>query len=396
MDNLQVYSIVEVIAHNIDIMIQKNFLIHKKIAIYGLDTFSFAIQSLLLNRNKSADYYVSYDGQEIIEVKRRIKGFASRYLKKTDDTIDIEFVGNLNHLNTVLLIASKLSAEEFTKLKEDGFSQEKNLILLYDWQQDKYKDAVKGKKPISLREMQNLEKEILKDFDEFCLERNLRYWVCGGTLLGTLRHKGFIPWDDDIDVFMPWEDYQKLINIYKDNDKYKLVSLDKREYIERHYCIWGKVIENSTIAREDALVMHCIHPAWIDIFPIIGMPSIEDERQKILREVIEVERKFTENFYKSNGSIRRRNQAYEGIVEISQRYDFDKSEYVGIIGTQYREKDIMTRKVFDETIRMPFEDIEVNVPAGYKEYLDNIYGSDWMEIPDESKRRTHNLEAYWL
>ena len=124
--------------------------------------------------------------------------------------------------------------------------------------------------------------------------------------------------------------------------------------------------------------------------------SDEKERKLLLREVVEVERKFTEKFYRSNGNIRKRNEAYDDIIEISERYNFDDSEYVGIIGTQYREKDIMTRKVFDETIRMPFEDIEVNVPIGYKEYLDNIYGSDWMEIPSEEKRKPHNLEAYWV
>ena len=80
-----------------------------------------------------------------------------------------------------------------------------------------------------------------------------------------------------------------------------------------------------------------------------------------------------------------------------ERYDFDHSDYVGVLGTVYKERDQTTRKVYESTIRMPFEDIEVNVPIGYREYLDNLYGKDWMELPDENKRiSNHNVEIFWL
>ena len=91
------------------------------------------------------------------------------------------------------------------------------------------------------------------------------------------------------------------------------------------------------------------------------------------------------------------NRWYLAQEEFLRKYDFDKSDYVGVLATAYGEKDCTTRKVYDETLRMPFEDMEVNVPIGYKEYLDNLYGDDWMELPDESKRVSHhNMEAFWL
>ena len=78
-----------------------------------------------------------------------------------------------------------------------------------------------------------------------------------------------------------------------------------------------------------------------------------------------------------------------------ERYDFDTSAYVGVLGTVYGEKDCTHRNVYDKVMRMPFEDIEVNVAAGYKEYLDNLYGTDWMKLPDEDKRISHhNIQFY--
>ncbi len=395
MDNLFVKSIVEAISQQLDVTLKK-FSQSKRIGIYGMDQYSFMIQSLLRNRKKTADMYISLSQQDVVEGKRRLSGFASRYLKDNDSLVDICHIDEVNFDEVILFSASKLNDKECNQLNDKGFISGINFFKLYDWNKDSFSEFVKGKRKISLLEMQKLEKEILKDFDEYCMEHQLRYWVCGGTLLGTMRHKGFIPWDDDIDVFMPWEDYRKFVLEYPDNEQYRVASLDKEEYLGKYKTIWGKMVENTTIIREDGIILQEIHPAWVDIFPIIGMPSDEKERKLLLREVVEVERKFTEKFYRSNGNIRKRNEAYDDIIEISERYNFDDSEYVGIIGTQYREKDIMTRKVFDETMRMPFEDIEVNVPIGYKEYLDNIYGSDWMEMPSEEKRKPHNLEAYWV
>lgn len=394
MDNLYLESIIERISVNLDMALEQ--INGKKVAIYNIDEYSFAIQSLLKNRRKSADMYLSFNKTAIVSAKRRISGISARYLKSNDNLIEINSFDETDSKDIVLLAASKINKNDIYHLERQGYVVNKNLFVLYDWTKDLFSNYVREKKELTLEELQNLEKQILKEFDEYCIESGLRYWVCGGTLLGTIRHKGFIPWDDDIDVFMPWEDYQKFVRDYEDNNQYRVACMDKQEYVGKYKTIWGKMVENTTIIREVGALIHEIHPAWIDIFPIIGMPADEKGRNDLLEEVVEAERKFTENLYRSNGNIRQRNQAYTYIVNISKRYDFDKSQYVGVIGTQYREKDIVTRAVFNDTLRMPFEDIEVNVPIGYKEYLNNLYGYKWMEIPGESKRNSHNIEAYWM
>lgn len=394
MDNLYIESIVERISIKMDIVMEQ--INRGKIAIYDMDEYSFAIQSLLKNRQKSADMYLSFNKATIISGRRRLNGISARYLKNNDNLVGINCFDEVDSKDIVLLVASKINKDDICRLEDLGYIMNKNLFILYDWTKDVFSNYVKGKKRLTLKELQNIEKLILKSFDEYCMTNGLRYWVCGGTLLGAIRHKGFIPWDDDIDVFMPWEDYQKFVCNYEDNDKYRVACLDKWEYVEKYKTIWGKMIENTTIIREKDTLIHEIHPAWIDIFPIIGMPADKMGKSNLLKEVVEVERKFTENLYKSNGNIKQRNQAYTDIINISKRYDFDRSQYVGVIGTQYCEKDIVTRTVFDDTVRMPFEDIEVNVPIGYEKYLNSLYGNEWMEIPKENKRKPHNIEAYWM
>ena len=78
------------------------------------------------------------------------------------------------------------------------------------------------------KEIKKIELNILLHFDSFCKEHNLRYYLSGGTLLGAVRHKGFIPWDDDIDVCMPRPDYEKMINIYQNKGNFLLKSKEKK------------------------------------------------------------------------------------------------------------------------------------------------------------------------
>ncbi len=396
MNNLYVESIVEQIYMNLTGALSKIRHTEKKIAIYEMDDFSFAIQSLLKNKDMTTEIYISLNRIVVMEGKRRLNGFSTRYLRKNSDLISIEHIDDVDSSNIILLSASKMNQDDMNYIESRGFLENENFFRLYDWGKDEFSVFVDKKRKITSLEMQKIEKEILKEFDRYCLENKLRYWVCGGTLLGTIRHKGFIPWDDDIDVFMPWEDYKKFVHGYKDNERYKVASLDKEYYCDKYKTIWGKMVENTTIMREDDTVMREIHPAWIDIFPLIGLPTDAEQRRNVFKRELELERRFTELFYKGNGSIRQRNTVYEDVVKLYGEVDFDKAEYVGVMGTKYREKDCTTRGVYSETLRMPFEDIEVNVPLGYQEYLDNLYGTDWMVIPEKSKRISHALEAYWI
>ena len=123
-----------------------------------------------------------------------------------------------------------------------------------------------------LRQLQLIEFELLKEFKSICEANQLTYYISGGTFLGAIRHKGFIPWDDDVDVAMPRKDYERFLKIAPELMKnqsavmhYTIEKESKRPYI--------RLINRSVQVRNKSWQVSKIEPAWIDVFPLDGMPS---------------------------------------------------------------------------------------------------------------------------
>ena len=196
-------------------------------------------------------------------------------------------------------------------------------------------------------------------------------------------------------MFLPWKDYLKLIEIFERTERFDILGFGTSE-VNDFPDPFMKVVDKRTIVDEDIGTLRKINPLFIDIFPLTGLPEDAEERHMLFVKYQELNRQIWQDFYAANGNTDIFPKWYHAQKELISKYDFDSSAYVGVLGTAYGERDYTTRKVYEETLRMRFEDIEVNVPVGYKEYLDNLYGKDWMELPDESKRKTHhNIQVYW-
>ena len=270
------------------------------------------------------------------------------------------------------------------------------------------------KKEINLDELKQIELKILKHIHEVCTQQGFRYFLVGGTLLGAVRHKGFIPWDDDIDIGMPREDFNKFIDYCASNElPFKIVS---NKYNENYGYLFAKAMDPTTTIIEESGNRYNIDlGVYVDIFPVDGLGDTLDEaisnlnKTRFDRELLVAAnwkrfvRSKTRPIYQEPIRIAfflmsRFSSFSKLVAKIESKYDvkgFDKYKYVGSVCGAYRNREIMHIDIVSEYVELPFEDSFFRCPKEYDRYLTNIYG-DYMQLPPEEKRITHHsFDAYY-
>lgn len=264
---------------------------------------------------------------------------------------------------------------------------------------------------LSPDELKTLQLGVLRYFHEFCVEHNLKYSIYAGTLIGTIRHKGFIPWDDDIDVMMRREEYDKLIKIYPQENKNKRFKLVSPEIDESLPYTFSKLSDETTVLIEDCLIPHHIG-VNIDIFPIEDLPDDPAERDKIFKKRIRLRkmldckivgwnksRPLWKNVVLATTRFFLKPISYKKLVAdtiaLAKKYQGCPGDYCGDVVMGYNWKEVQKRSNFDEYLLMPFEDGMFYVCKGYENYLRSTFG-DYMQLPPPEQRITHHsFKAYW-
>lgn len=251
--------------------------------------------------------------------------------------------------------------------------------------------------------LKKVELELLKVFIAICKQENLQYFVVGGTALGTVRHKGFIPWDDDIDVAMPRKDYEKFIKIAQARmpEYLFLQNIDtEKNYLQG----FSKIRDSRTTFIEISCKNFKInHGVYLDIFPLDGYPSsklksyILDFLKKIYNSRISLEfslddsscvcKKILKNFLKLFYPVCRK--VIEKREKLFKKYDFDSCDYIANHCGAWGKKEIMPKEIFGKGTIGSFDGIQVILPEKYDEYLTRMYG-DYMELPPIEKRIAHH------
>lgn len=269
-------------------------------------------------------------------------------------------------------------------------------------------------KEITLEEMKSIELNILKQIHELCISQGFRYFLIGGTLLGAVRHKGFIPWDDDIDIGMPRSDYEKLIEYCSSNETpFKLVC-NKTDH-NYGYLFAKAVDKNTVLIEENANKDGAELGIYVDIFPIDGLGDTYNEAIKNLNKTRFNRELLVAANWKKFFRSKTRPIYYEPIRlafffmsrmcsfrklinKIESQYGvdgFDKFKHAGCVCGSYRNKEIVERSVYSEYIQLPFEDAYFNCPKDYDKYLKCIYG-DYMKLPPKEKQVSHHMfTAYY-
>lgn len=263
---------------------------------------------------------------------------------------------------------------------------------------------------LNLEQIQSQQFAIFNEVIAFLKENDLTYYICGGTLLGAIRHKGFIPWDDDIDILMPRTEYDKL----QDLAKTKTIN----EHLEIHSFELGnlndpfcKVYDMRTKMQKYYSTDEYDQHMWVDIFPMDGLPADDAETKKIykkvkrLRMLLQIRKtrdeliisesktflkSITKPFIKVTLDLFDKRFFVEKIDKICRKYNFDESEYVGGIAWGYGPQEKLLKANMD-TIQVEFEGVMVDTFACYDEYLSNLYG-DYMQLPPEDKRVAHIMK----
>lgn len=258
-------------------------------------------------------------------------------------------------------------------------------------------------------ELTPLQKELikmLKWFNDFCEEKKLTYYSVGGTLLGAVRHKGFIPWDDDIDVAMPREDYNKLIKIIGN----KIIShymLETPSSPYEDYCYpYCKLYDINTTLVEHYNVP-LVRGIFLDIFPLDGVGNDKKSGLKWYKSI-----QHSYNFYLTRVAAKRKGRSFIKNFAITvsqkipnvvvdnvkfrnkldkkcQKYSFNKSKWGGNLLGNWGEKEIVPLKYFGIPTKYQFEEIMLYGPENYDGYLTCIYG-DWRKLPPKEKQISHH------
>lgn len=248
--------------------------------------------------------------------------------------------------------------------------------------------------------------EILYDFATYCDTYKLRYYLCGGTLLGAIRHKDFIPWDDDIDVLMPRPDYIQLHETLKScplRKRYQFLSLENRNSIYP----FGKIVDLST-AVESSLSCLDKH-LWIDIFPMDGTPVSQKESNNFLKKAHRLKKWHIWSSMLVIGPLTLKKILKIPVVlaahlagaeyfaaklqELACQYDFEKSEYVAGVAWSCGPGERMKKDKFLPTTEVLFHGGKFHAPECWDFYLKSMYG-EYNQLPPEDKRNTHMIKAY--
>lgn len=255
--------------------------------------------------------------------------------------------------------------------------------------------------------------EILLYFKDICEKNNLKFYFCGGCCIGAIRHKGFIPWDDDVDIFMPREDYEKLAEIWEeqaDTEKYSYVRTTKDHFTRLQFAMISD--NETTFIKTRQWDLDTNHGVRIDILPLDGCPSGRFARKMqimwgliysmfIVREAHSSKGKLFEiigkillalaitdkNRYRVAKFAEKRMSRYkisdcEKITELCAWYQYMVNEY--------------PKSAFEEQLYVDFEGYQLPIPVGYDDYLKMAFG-DYMKLPPvESQVAKHDLVYYNL
>lgn len=253
--------------------------------------------------------------------------------------------------------------------------------------------------------LKDVQKEIVVEIDRICRENGLRYYLAYGTLLGAIRHNGFIPWDDDIDVMMPYDDMIKFAQVFEEKGDKSRFFYQSPETDEEYGLVISRLCRNDTFLLEETFKDRNIHHGiFVDIYPLFGVEEgyfsrkmqiframkralyVYDEAPKHKGSLMTIGSKIMLGLKTKAGKKR----AAKKLTEKLAKKSFDESEKVADLSSGLNSMcRAFEKKWFGEGKEHVFEDLKLLIPENFHEILSSIYG-DYMQLPPVEKRQFHH------
>lgn len=261
-----------------------------------------------------------------------------------------------------------------------------------------------------LRELQMAELEIVKLFTQICEAENLKYYILNGTMLGAVRHKGFVPWDDDIDIGMPRQDYEKFLRVAKAHFSSDCYSVRHFRQTPEHVDYFAKLTSSAFQIKVTRMKTERRENAWIDIHPLDGMPNNALLNRLYQLKILAVRKIYSIAIFDQGVALYGVKRSWYNRLAIMickrvplqkliskraawnlydrtiSRYSCEGSDYIVNASGAYKFKEMFRKEVFGEGKLYDFEGMKLCGPADYDFYLKQIYG-DYMTPPPRKRTK---------
>lgn len=305
---------------------------------------------------------------------------------------------------------SKIDSTDWFEIDTiNDFKKAEEFLVVMGQKDGKSSDSILG---VDIRKIQKIELDILLEFDRICKKYNIKYQLFAGTLLGAIRHKTFIPWNDDIDVCMERSEYDKFVSVV-DNELPSEYFFQTYERDPVYINKFAKIRRNGTMFMEKLvrdLDMH--HGLYIDIFPLdnIELHSIKGKYQLWLLKIIDSLFKYRlsaryetlEPGYERAKAKLKYNivktlpipkiKVENWVLKLMTKFNHKDTEYLADLAnpeTSVLKKFMMRRETIEDSMLWEFEGHKFPVPKAYDEVLTRAYG-DYMQVPDYYNRVSHH------